>query len=476
MKVLYCASEALPFIATGGLADVAGSLPKALRSRRIACRVVIPLYDSIAQELKDQMHFVTSISVPVAWRRQYCGIFEAKVDNVTYYLIDNQYYFSRTGGIYGHFDDAERFSFFSRAILEMLPYVDFKPDIIHTNDWQTALVPVYYRLFYANNEWYSGIKTLFTIHNIQYQGQYGREILEDVFGIPNYSGQLLEFDNCVNLMKGAIECSNWVSTVSPTYAQEILDPWFSHKLDPILRERSWKLSGILNGIDVDIYNPETDQDVYAHYSADDKKNKSVNKSKLQERLALEQNPDVPLIGLVTRLVSHKGLDLIKDGVDNIMQNSNAQIVVLGSGDLEYENFFKWMQEKYPGRFNLCLGFVPELSRKIYAGSDIFLMPSKSEPCGLSQMIALRYGSIPVVRETGGLKDSITDSGDNEGNGFTFMTYDTGDMLRSVHRAVSSYNEEKKGWDILVDRAMRCDNSWGKSANEYIKLYKNIIAQ
>lgn len=472
MKVLFCASEALPFAASGGLADVAGSLPKALRNRLIGCRVVMPLYDTVPQELRDQMHFVTSISVPVAWRRQYCGVFEAKVDNVVYYLIDNQYYFKRTG-LYGHFDDAERFAFFSRAILEMLPYIDFKPDVIHANDWQTALVPIYYHLFYANNDWYRGIKTLFTIHNIQYQGQYGLEILEDVFGIPKNDSALLECDGCVNLMKGAIECSNWISTVSPTYAEEILDPWFSHKLDPILKERSWKLSGILNGIDTDNYNPETDAGLYANFSVSDMSGKAVNKAKLQERLCIDVNPDLPLIGMVTRLVSHKGLDLVKEAVDNVMEYSNAQFVVLGSGDWEYETFFREMQDKYPGRFVICLGFIPELSRKIYAGSDIFLMPSKSEPCGLSQMISLRYGSIPVVRETGGLKDSITDSGDGEGNGFTFMTYNSGDMLNAIHRAIYAYNSNRAGWNVLVQRAMECDNSWGRSAKEYIKLYKQI---
>ena len=462
MKVLFCASEALPFAATGGLADVAGSLPQALRARLIGCRVVMPLYESVPQELRDNMKFLTSISVPVAWRRQYCGIFEAKVGNVIYYLIDNQYYFKRQG-LYGHFDDAERFAFFSRAVLEMLPYIEFKPDVIHANDWQTALVPIYYRLFYANNDWYSGIKTLFTIHNIQYQGQYGFEILEDVFGIPKSEQSLLEYNDCVNLMKGAIESANWVSTVSPTYAKEILDPWFAHKLDPILRERAWKLSGILNGIDVVGYDPATDKNLYETYDA-----------KHLERLGLAVDPDVPLIGMVTRLVSHKGLDLVKGGVDNIMTYSNAQFVVLGSGDWEYEQFFKEMQAKYPGRFVLCQGFVPELARKIYGGSDIFLMPSKSEPCGLSQMVALRYGSIPVVRETGGLKDSITDSGDGKGNGFTFQTYDTQDMLNSVHRAIYAYNESKDGWKVLVERAMACDNSWGRSANDYIRLYKQLI--
>ena len=285
MKVLFCSSEALPFAATGGLADVAGSLPQALRTRLIGCRVVMPLYESVPQELREKMKFLTSISVPVAWRRQYCGIFEAKVGNVIYYLIDNQYYFKRQG-LYGHFDDAERFAFFSRAVLEMLPYIEFKPDIIHVNDWQTALVPIYYRLFYANNDWYSGIKTLFTIHNIQYQGQYGFEILEDVFGIPKTESSLLEYNKCVNLMKGAIESANWVSTVSPTYAKEILDPWFAHKLDPILRERAWKLSGILNGIDTVGYDPSTDQSLYEHYDVENMTGKAVNKGKLQERVYL----------------------------------------------------------------------------------------------------------------------------------------------------------------------------------------------
>ena len=473
MKVLFCSSEALPFAATGGLADVAGSLPQALRTRLIGCRVVMPLYESVPQELREKMKFLTSISVPVAWRRQYCGIFEAKVGNVIYYLIDNQYYFKRQG-LYGHFDDAERFAFFSRAVLEMLPYFDFSPDFIPVNDWQTALVPIYYRLFYANNDWYSGIKTLFTIHNIQYQGQYGFEILEDVFGIPKTESSLLEYNKCVNLMKGAIESANWVSTVSPTYAKEILDPWFAHKLDPILRERAWKLSGILNGIDTVGYDPSTDQSLYEHYDVENMAGKAVNKAKLQERLYLEVDPNVPMIGMVTRLVSHKGLDLVKGAVDNIMTYTNAQFAVLGSGDWEYEQFFKEMQAKYPGRFVLCLGLVPERARKIYAGSDIFLMPSKSEPCGLSQMVALRYGSIPVVRETGGLKDSITDSGDGKGNGFTFQAYDTQDMLNSVHRAIYAYNESKDGWQVLVKRAMECDNSWGRSANEYIRLYKQLI--
>lgn len=472
MKVLYCTSEARPFAATGGLAEVAGSLPQALRLRLIGCRVVMPLYEEIPQELRDNMKFVTSLSVPVAWRRQYCGVFEARVGGVIYYLIDNQYYFKRKG-LYGHYDDAERFAFLSRAALEMLPYIDFKPDIIHCNDWQTALVPIYFSIFYANNDWYRGIKTVFTIHNIQYQGKYGKELIQDVFGIPQSDVSILEYDDCINLMKGAIECANRVTTVSPTYAQEILDPWYSHHLDSILRERRWKLSGILNGIDTVSYDPETDLDLYKNYSAEDPSGKADNKRSLQERLNLNIDAKVPMIGMVTRMVAHKGLDLVKEAMDSLMRDTNVQFVILGSGDWEYETFFRDMQNRYPGRVCSCFGFVPELSRKIYAASDIFLMPSKSEPCGLAQMIALRYGAIPIVRETGGLKDSIQDSGDGEGNGFTFKTYTSGDMMNAIHRALEGY-ESSDGWKILMKRAMNCDFSWGRSANEYIRLYRELL--
>lgn len=474
MKILYCTSEARPFAATGGLADVAGSLPQALRQRLIGCRVVMPLYEEIPQELRDTMKFVTSLSVPVAWRRQYCGVFEARWGGVIYYLIDNQYYFKRKG-LYGHYDDAERFAFLSRAALEMLPYLDFKPDIIHCNDWQTAMVPIYYSIFYANNDWYRGIKTVMTIHNIQYQGKYGKELVEDVLGIPKSDLPILEYDDCVNMLKGAVETANRVTTVSPTYAKEILDPWYSHGLDGILKQREWKLSGILNGIDTESYNPETDKDIFANYTAEDLSGKAENKRALQERLGLAQDAEVPLVGMVTRLVSHKGLDLVKEDLDHLMQETNMQFVVLGSGDWEYEKFFQDMQNRYPGRLCACHGFVPELSRKIYAGADIFLMPSKSEPCGLSQMIALRYGTIPIVRETGGLKDSIQDSGDGVGNGFTFHTYDSGDMDNAVRRALAGYSD-KGGWNILVERAMHCDMSWGKSANEYIRMYRDMLKE
>ena len=336
MKVLYATSEAKPFAASGGLADVAGSLPKALRVRLVGCRVVLPLYESVPQELRETMTFLTSFSVPVAWRRQYCGVFEAKHNGVIYYLLDNQYYFKRAG-LYGHYDDAERFAFFARAVIEMIRYIDFKPDIIHANDWQSALIPVYYSLFYAGQEGYEDIKTVFTIHNIQYQGKYGMEILEDVFGIPQSARPIVEQDGCVNLMKGAIETADRVTTVSPTYAGEILDPWYSHGLDPILRLREWKLSGILNGIDTDEYNPETDPQIYRHFSAEDPSGKAENKRALQERLDLPQTAELPLIGMVSRLVTHKGLDLVKYVIDELLGDS-LQMVILGSGDWVYENF------------------------------------------------------------------------------------------------------------------------------------------
>lgn len=471
MKVLYAASEALPFIASGGLGDVAGSLPHALRKRLIGCRVVLPMYDTIKQELKDTMKFITHISVPVAWRRQYCGIFEAKYNGVIYYLIDNQYYFKRAT-IYGHYDDAERFAFFSRAVLEIIPYIDFKPDIIHCNDWQTALTPVYYSAMYANSPGYENIKTIFTIHNIQYQGVYGKELLEDVLGIPADKASLLEYDGCINFMKGAIECADKVTTVSPSYADEILDPWYSHGLDSILNVRRYKLSGILNGIDTVGYDPATDKCIKANFSADDISGKKIDKKELQKEMGLPVKPGVPVIGMVTRLVSHKGLDLVKRILDELLATSEMQLVVLGSGDYEYESYFRWIAEKYPDKVGLRIGFVPELARKIYAGADMFLMPSKSEPCGLSQMVALRYGTVPIVRETGGLRDSITDCGDGKGNGFTFKSYNAHDMLDAIRRALTLYYNGD--WNELVLRALNCDFSWGRSANAYIRLYKETL--
>lgn len=470
MKVLFAASEAYPFAMSGGLADVAGALPKALRKRLIGCRVVMPLYSDIPEELRQNMNFITHITVPVAWRRQYCGIFEAKVGGVIYYLLDNQYYFKRDG-LYGYYDDAERFAFFSRAVLEILPHINFKPDVIHCNDWQTAMTPVYLDRFYVHDPFYTDIKTVFTIHNIQYQGKYGHELLGDVLGLSGDDCRVVEYENCVNMLKGGIECSDRVTTVSPTYSREILTPEYAHGLDGILRERSFKLSGIINGIDTDVYNPATDPMIFENYDAESMEKKAVNKKKLQELMGLPVCDDVPVISIVSRLVGHKGIDLVKCVFEDMLK-ADLQFCILGSGEWEFETFFHQMAEKYPDKVALRLGFVPDLAHKIYAGSDLFLMPSKSEPCGLSQLIALRYGTVPIVRETGGLNDTIHDSGDNVGNGFTFSTYNAHDMLNAVWRAVGAY-QDKEGFAILSKRAMLCDNSWGKSANEYIKLYKSI---
>ena len=473
MKVLYATSEAYPFAMSGGLADVAGALPKTERRRLIGCRVVMPLYESIPEELRSTMKFITAITVPVAWRRQYCGIFEAKHAGVIYYFIDNQYYFKRQG-LYGHYDDAERFTFFSRAVLEIIPYIDFMPDIIHCNDWQTAMVPVFLELMYKQDEKYKDIKTVFTIHNIQYQGKYGTELLGDVLGVPEEQAHYLEWDGCVNMMKGAIECSNVVTTVSPTYAEEILDPWYAHGLDPILRERKSKLRGIVNGIDTEVYNPENDPLIYTNYTADTLNGKAENKAALQKEMGLPQLADTPVIGIVSRFASHKGFDLVQHVFEDMLKQ-DVQFVVLGSGELEYESFFHEMANRYPDKVSLRLGFIPQLAHRIYAGADIFLMPSKSEPCGLAQMLALRYGTIPIVRQTGGLKDTVTDSGAGEGNGFTFASYNAHDMSHAVWRALEGY-KDKSGWQTLVKRAMACDNSWGKSANEYIRLYKQILGK
>ncbi len=473
MKVLFASSEAYPFAMSGGLADVAGALPKALRKRFVGCRIILPLYGTISEEMRKEMTFVCNITVPVAWRRQYCGVFEAHLDGVIYYFIDNQYYFNREG-LYGYYDDAERFAFFSRAVLEVIPHIAFTPDIIHCNDWQTALIPAYLNAFYKQNDLYKDIKTVYTIHNIQYQGKYGDELYEDVLGLPEDQKSIMEYDGCINLMKGGIQCADKVTTVSPTYAKEILEPFYSHGLDSILKEFTYKLTGIVNGIDIDVYNPETDNLIYKNYTVNELDKKAYNKEKLQQEMGLPTRKDVPLIGIVTRLVKHKGLDLVKCVFEDMLKQ-DIQFAILGSGEWEFENFFNEMAKKYPEKVGLVLGFKPKLAHCIYAGADIFLMPSLSEPCGLAQMVALRYGTIPIVRKTGGLNDTIKDSGDGVGNGFTFECYNAHDMQTAVWRATEGY-KDAQGWDVLRKRAMNCDNSWKTSANAYIRLYKEILGK
>ncbi len=471
MKVLYCSSEAVPFAASGGLGDVAGSLPKALNDEKIEVRVVMPLYGQIKDKYGEELEYITNFNVLLGWRVQYCGLFKYEKDGVTYYFLDNEYYFKRHG-LYGHFDDGERFAFFSKAILEMLVNIDYEPDIIHTNDWQTALVNIYVNIFYRHIPKFYNVKTVFTIHNIQYQGKYGLDIISDVLGIPDEYAHQLEYEGAANFMKAGIENADKVTTVSPTYAQEILDPWFSHGLDPLLRERQFKLSGILNGIDYEEYNPKTDKLIVKNYTDSAfVRNKSICKEDLRAIFNLEES-DAPIAAMVTRLVEHKGLDLVKNIAERLVDNG-YQLIVLGNGESQYEDFFNYLAYKYPEKVGVRIGFIPALARKIYAGSDIFIMPSKSEPCGLSQMISLRYGTIPIVRETGGLKDSVKDSMDGKGNGFTFANYDSEELYQCCVRAFESY-KDRKGWSALIKRAMKTDCSWKHSAKEYIKMYEECL--
>ena len=470
MNILYAASEAVPFIASGGLADVAGALPAALNKKGHDCRVVIPLYKNIKPELRANFTYLTNITVDVAWRKQYCGVFTTIYNGVVYYFIDNEYYFGRDG-MYGFYDDCERFAFFSRAILEMMRYIDFKPEIIHANDWQTSLISVYYQTMYKCLQEYDNIKNVFTIHNIQYQGKYGMEVINEIMGIPMYHSDILMYDDCVNMMKAAFETSDRISTVSPSYAWEILDPWYSYGLDRILVNKQYKLTGILNGIDTDVFDPEKDAIIYKNYDSEHLEGKKICKDKLLEELGMQEG-DEPLVGIVTRFVSHKGLDLIKYIFEELV-DKGFKFAVLGSGEKIYEDFFTEMSLRYKDRVSVTLGFVPDLARRIYSGADMFLMPSQNEPCGLAQMISMRYGTIPIVRETGGLRDSVTDCGGGNGNGFTFKTYNAHDMMNACVRAMKLYNDTEN-WRNLVSYAMKEDFSWNRSSEKYIEMYRELI--
>ncbi len=470
-KILFAASEARPFIATGGLADVIGSLPKALaKDPTYDIRVVLPLYSDIKPELRRKMSFLGNIYVPLSWRNQYCGIFSFEQDGVTFYFLDNEYYFKRPG-CYGYYDDGERFAFFSRSIMEFLPFIGFYPDVLHCHDWQTALVAIYLKTIYCKRPEYQFIRALFTIHNIEYQGKYSLDVLEDLFGISNSEAYLVEYNGCINLMKGAIECCERFSTVSPTYAREIQTAEYAHGLEEIICKNSFKLTGILNGIDVDNYNSETDTALFANYSANDFSGKAVCKAELQKMLSLPVK-DVPIIAMISRLVSHKGLDLVQAIAEDIL-HEDVQFVLLGTGDAAYENYFRNLGARYEGKVSANIAFNGDLSKKIYSGADIFLMPSISEPCGLSQMIASRYATVPIVRETGGLFDSIKPFGAG-GNGFTFASRNPYDLLYVVHEALDTFKNHE-AWQGLMQRAATTDFSWLRSADEYKKLYEDTFS-
>lgn len=474
-KILFVASEAFPFAGTGGLGEVMGSLPKAINeSNEYEARVILPLYGSFPEKRRKDLQFVCWTFVELSWRRQYCGLFKIQEGNTVYYLIDNEYYFKRDK-LYGYGDDGERFAFFCKAVLDILPRLDFMPNVLHCNDWQTALVPIYYKLFYMYVDGFTNIKTVYTIHNIEYQGWYHRSMIGDVFGIPEHEFGSIEHFGETNLMKGAIDYADTVTTVSPTYAKEILTQEYGHTLDWDLKRNEHKLKGILNGVNTEAYNPEKNTALFAHYSVKDKSGKAVCKAELQKMLGLPERKDVPIIAMITRLASHKGLDIVKAAMTEML-SKDIQFVLLGTGDGDYENYFRWLQDAYNDKLRAVIAFNTDLSHKIYSGADMFLMPSKSEPCGLSQMMACRYGTIPIVRETGGLKDSITDAYNGDfGNGYKFARYAVDDLLNAVDRALGLYNGFPEKWQALVDRAMCTDFSWASSAKEYIAMYNELMS-
>ena len=473
MNVLFATGEARPFAVSGSLAEFAGALPKALCAGGCDCRVILPLYADIPQYLRDMMHFITDFGVDLAGKKQYCGLFSADYSGVTFYFVDNEYYYRRSG-IYGHYDDGERFAFFSRAVLEAIPCMeDFSPDVIHCNDWATGLIPVYLTAFYHHDRRYSKIRTVYTIHNIQYQGSFELFAAGEVAGLPENKRTLVEYNGRCNFMKAGIDQSDAVSTISPTYAKEILSPWNGFGLDKVLMERKYKLAGIMNGIDTESYDPMNDPNIEKTYSEEDLSGKVADKMALQKEIGLEQRPDVFLVSVVCRLIDRKGVDLITAIGERLLDNMDLQLVILGRGENKYEDYFHRLQEKYPGRVCAVTSYLPPLARRIYAGADVLLMPSKSEPCGIAQMNALRYGTVPVARETGGLRDSVHDLSEPGGNGFTFREYDAEALYMTLERAYEVFQTPEE-WQKLVSRAIRYDFSWHQTAAAYQQLYRAVL--
>ena len=475
MNILYVTSEAVPFCKTGGLADVAGSLPPSLAANGDRVSVILPLYETVKDKWGDRLHFEKWTFVRLAWRSVYCGLFSVEREGVTWYFVDNESYFRRSD-LYGYYDDGERFAFFSRAVTELLRSLPEKPDVVHCNDWQSALVPVYIRDEAVRDDFYRSIRTVITVHNIEYQGRFGRETVEDLFGLDRgwFDGGTIEFGGDVNLLKGGIVTADAVTAVSPTYARELKCAYFAHGLENVMRMSEGKLHGVLNGIDMKRYDPAHDESLAAPYSADDLTGKRQDKAALQKLLGLKEAPGTPILAMVTRLVSHKGLDLVCETLDTIMEK-DVQFVVLGKGDAKYETFFEYARARYGGRMAVHLGYSEQLAMQIYAGADLFLMPSKSEPCGLSQMIAMRYGTVPIVRETGGLKDTVRayEAWNSAGNGFTFANYNAGDMCHVVCQAIDLYHNNRDVYALLQKRGMTADFSWKRSAQAYRDIYSSI---
>ncbi|MDO3678328.1 glycogen synthase GlgA [Paenibacillus ehimensis] len=473
MKVLFAASEAVPFVKTGGLADVIGSLPKELAKQGIDVRVILPKYEDIPARFTERMETVTSFTLRMGWRNLYCGIQKLEHEGITFYFIDNEYYFRRKG-CYGYGDDAERFAFYCRAVLDALPHIEYMPDLLHCHDWQAGMIPVLYRAHFSHQPLYSHLKTIVTIHNLKYQGVFGKEQFQDYFalGEEHLHGYALEMHGGASFLKGGLLYSDYITTVSPTYAEEIQTPYYGEHLDGLLRSQSGRLQGILNGIDYEEFDPMTDPHLEVNYR-DSYAKKQANKLKLQERLGLPADKDVPLIALVTRLVDQKGLALIDRVIAELMA-LDAQWVVLGTGEPRFEDLFRWAAGAFPDKLSAQILFDEALARQIYAGSDLFLMPSLFEPCGIGQLIAMRYRSVPIVRETGGLRDTVMPYNETtgEGTGFSFANYNAHDMLYTIERAVRLYREPEV-WTNLMNNIKKKDFSWRRSAQQYADLYRQL---
>jgi len=476
VKILFVASECVPFIKSGGLADVAGALPKELINLGSDVRVMLPKYSLIPDKYREKMEKIAEFTVNIGWRRQYCGVEKLVLNDVIYYFIDNEYYFYRDS-LYGHYDDGERFSYFCRAILESIRYIDFIPDVLHCHDWHTGMVNFLLSSDYSQRAEYAEIQSVFTIHNLQFQGIFPRTILHDLLNLGDdyFTPELLEFHGNINFMKAALVSSDIITTVSPTYKQEIQTEYYGEKLDGILRNRADSLVGIINGIDDTDYNPKLDKNIAKSFGPDSIQAKQLNKTALQTFFELPKK-DVPVLSIVSRLTEQKGLDLVTCVLEELLQTEDIQVIVLGTGASKYEHFFGSLAYHYPEKFKVFIGFNEQLARRIYAGSDLFLMPSKFEPCGLGQLIAMSYGAIPIVRETGGLNDTVQsfDEETLQGNGFSFTNFNAHDMLYTIRRAISIYHQEKT-WESLVKEAMSQDNSWAQSAFKYNQLYAELLA-
>lgn len=476
-NILFVASECVPFVKTGGLADVIGSLPKYLDKSKYDVRVMIPRYACIKQEYKDSMKYVTHFYIELAWRRQYVGILEMEYEGVKFYFIDNEFYFNGYSPYGNIYEDVEKFAFFDKAVLSALPSIGFRPDIIHCNDWQTGLIPVYLHDAFQDNEFFRGIKTIMTIHNLKFQGVWDKKTIQDITGLSEYyfTSDKIEAYGDANYLKAGIVYADVITTVSETYAHEIKNPFFGEGLDGLLRARSNSLYGIVNGLDYEEYDPQTDPYITKQYSPMTfRKEKIKNKRALQEELGLKKDDKMFMIGICSRLTDQKGLDLVDCVIEEICAE-DTQLVVLGTGEAKYENLFRHFAWKYPDRVSANIYYSNDRSHKLYAACDAFLMPSLFEPCGLSQLMSLRYGTLPIVRETGGLRDTVTPYNEfnNSGNGFSFANYNAHEMLSCIRYAKNIFFDRKREWNKLIDRAMACDFSWSTSSRKYEEIYDRL---